>query len=419
MSRKTLIQNVHLFEQEGLYDVRIADGLIEEIGPFVSLRESDAGMRCIDGDGGFLSAGFIDLHMHLEKTHTIGDNEYPGLMDAIMGFKRYCEEEISPEETEQRIEKTLNALICHGTTSLRTHISVDDMLGTMALEAMLKVKEKYKDKLDIQIIVMLSALSLSQTAFDTFDAVGSWDIDGYGSAPALCDKPKEIIDKMFDLAEKHGKFVDLHADEHDMPNVEVIDYFADQIVSRGMVGRCSAGHLCALSAVDEEKAKETIDKIVASGMHVITLPSCNLYLMGRGDQGTIRRGTTRIKQIYEAGANISLASDNIRDPFRPFGNGDMLEETLLTAQVAQMGTYSDLRKVYRMATLNPAKAMGYEKYGTVVGAPADLVLLEAESAEEAILSQSNKRYVFKRGRIVCENTRSTKMIEEDENAEIC
>lgn len=413
MTRKTLIQNVHLFEREGLYDVQLGSGLIEKIVPFGGMKDSDQQMRCIDGEEGFLSAGFVDLHMHLEKTHTIGDNEYPGLLDAIMGFRQYVEEHISVEDVERRIEKTLDTLICHGTTSLRTHISVDETLGTMPTEVMLRIKEKYRDKLDIQIIAMLSALTFSDEAYAYFDKVGTMGIDGYGSAPSVCDEPKKIIDKMFDLAEKHGKFVDIHADEHDRPNVETIDYFAEQIIARGMVGRCSAGHLCALSAVDEQKAEETIGKILASEMHVITLPSCNLYLMGRDDKGTIRRGTTRVKQLYQAGVNISLASDNIRDPFRPFGNGDMLEETLLTAQVAQMGTYSDLRSVYRMATMNPAKAMGMEKYGTVEGAPADLVLLEAPSAEEAILSQSNKRYVFKRGRIVCENRRSTKMIEED------
>ncbi|QRN86563.1 amidohydrolase family protein [Clostridia bacterium] len=413
MSRKTLIQNVHLFEKEGLYDVLIGGGLIEKIVPFGSLKDTTTETYCIDGEKGFLSAGFIDLHMHLEKTHTIGDNEYPGLMDAIMGFNRYVEEKIGPEETENRIRKTLDNLICHGTTSLRTHISVDETLGTMAIEAMVKIKEEYKDKLDIQIIAMLSALTFSDTAYAYFDQVGTMDIDGYGSAPALCDAPKLIIDKMFDLAQKHGKFVDIHSDEHDMPNVDVTNYFAEQIIARNMIGECSAGHLCSLSAVDEKTAAETIEKIVESGMNIITLPSCNLYLMGRNDIGTVRRGTTRIKQLYEAGANISLASDNIRDPFRPFGNGDMLEEALLTAQVAQMGTYSDLRAVYRMATMNPAKAMGKEKYGTVEGAPADLVLLEANSAEEAILSQSNKRYVFKRGEIICENRRWTKMIEED------
>lgn len=413
MSRKTLIQNVHLFEEEGLFDVQIADGLIEKIVPYVSCRETTPEIRCIDGEEGFLSAGFIDLHMHLEKTHTIGDNEYPGLMDAIVGFNRYVEEKIGFEETEIRIKKTLDGLIRNGTTSLRTHISIDEKLGTMALEAMLKVKEEYSSKVDIQIIAMLSALSFSDKAYAYFDKAGTMGIDGYGSAPALCDAPKAIIDKMFDLAKKHNKFVDIHSDEHDMPNVDVTNYFAEQIIARNMVGKCSAGHLCSLSAVDEKTAEKTIEKIVESGMNIITLPSCNLYLMGRNDKGIVRRGTTRIKQLYEAGANISLASDNIRDPFRPFGNGDMLEEALLTAQVAQMGTYSDLRSVYRMATMNPAKAMGMEKYGTVVGAPADLVLLEANSAEEAILGQSNKKYVFKRGRIICENRCWTKMIEED------
>lgn len=409
MTEKTVIQSVHLFEKEGLFDVRLADGLIEQISPAAEKQSSENNKDYIyiDGKEGFLSPGFIDLHMHLEKAFTIGNRECPGLMDAIVSFKEYCVEKISPEDIEKRVDMMIHSLVCHGTTSIRTHVSVDDMLNTMAIETLLVAKEKYKDIIDIQIIAMLSSLEMSEASYQALDSLGSSDIEGYGGAPALCDDPKKVIDQLFELAVKHHKIVDIHADEQDAPNVVVTDYFADKIIESGLIGRCTGGHLCALSSVDEEKAQETMEKMKASKMHVVTLPSCNLYLMGRQDQGIIRRGTTRIRELYEAGINISLASDNVRDPFRPFGNADMLEEMLLTAQVAQMGTYTDLRKVFRMGTLNPAKALGYELYGTVVGAVADLVLIEAPSAEEAILSQSNCRYVFKKGRIVCENTRVT------------
>lgn len=407
MNNRILIQNTHLFDRDGTFDV-LLDG-----GSIASVRLAGAhawqATDTIEANGGFLSPGFADVHMHLEKAQTIGEREYPSLMDAILGFKEYVGEHISREDIIERVERTLDGLIRQGTTALRTHISVDDLLNDLAVRTMLEIKDRYRHVLDIQIIAMVSALTMSDNTLRVLDELGATPIDGYGAAPALCDRPESMIDELFRLAERHDKTVDLHADEHDRPDVGVIDYFADRIIAHGMQGRCVAGHLCALSAVSEQKAQETIGKILDSGMHVVTLPSCNLYLMGRSDQGTVRRGTTRIRELDAAGVNVSLASDNIRDPFRPFGNGDMLEEMLLTAQVAQMGTYSDLRRVYRMGTWNPARAMGLEAYGTAEGDRADLVLLEAPSAEEAILGQSNKRFVFKRGRIVCENKRSSSL----------
>ncbi len=409
MTEKILFRNVHLFEKTGTFDVMLDNGFIDSVRPYLMdlVLAPDPEVRVIDGKAGFLSPGFIDLHLHLEKSQTIGEQECPGLMDAILSFKDYIRNHLSPEDIERRVEKTMRDLICHGTTSIRTHVSVDEIVGTMAVKTLLGMKEKYKDRLDMQIIAMVSSLTLSDDTYAHLDALGDTDILGYGAAPALCDDPKMMIDRLFELAKKHGKIMDLHIDEHDDPNVDVIDYFADSIVQNDMIGQCTGGHLCALSAVNQEKANETISKILVSGMHVVTLPSCNLYLMGRKDKGIVRRGTTRIRELVEAGVNISLASDNIRDPFRPFGNGDMLEEMLLTAQVAQMGTYTDLRQIFRMGTYNPARAMGYASYGVEVGAPADLVLLEAASAEEAILSRATRRYVLKRGKIVCENTTST------------
>ena len=50
--------------------------------------------------------------------------------------------------------------------------------------------------------------------------------------------------------------------------------------------------------------------------------------------------------------------------------------------------------------INAARALGLEEYGLGVGCAADLVVLEAASPSDAIVSQAEKRYVFKQGRLV-------------------
>lgn len=398
-----LIQGVYVPGGKTPADVRIREDRIVEIAPGLAPGEDTV----IEGNGSFLSPGFVDLHMHLEKALTIGDTESPGLIDAIVNFREYCENRISPQDIRERSIRVLERASRNGTTAVRTHVSVDECLKTMAVEAMLEVREEVRDWMDLEIIVMLSRMDLDDEVYAIMDSLGSTDIRGFGSAPALSDDPVRQIDRIFQLALRHGKIVDLHADEHDEPRVDTIDAFADRIVAEGMEGLCTAGHLCALSAVDEDKARETIGKIRRADMNVVTLPSCNLYLMGRGDRGLIRRGTTRIRELLDAGVNVSLASDNIRDPFRPFGNGNILEEMLLTAQVAQMGTFTDLERVFDMGTVNPARAMGRTDHGIREGARADLVLLDAPGAAEAILDQAPRRLVMKNGRILWENRSET------------
>jgi cytosine/creatinine deaminase len=132
--------------------------------------------------------------------------------------------------------------------------------------------------------------------------------------------------------------------------------------------------------------------------------------MGRIDKQPIRRGTTRIREFIDAGVNISYASDNIRDVFRPIGNGDMLEEGLLTAQVAQMVSRSDLETVFRMGTVNPAKALLLEDYGMEVGKQADLLIFDSESVASALMNQATRNYVIKKGKVVARNTRTSEIV---------
>jgi cytosine deaminase len=120
-----------------------------------------------------------------------------------------------------------------------------------------------------------------------------------------------------------------------------------------------------------------------------------MFLMGSG-----RRGPTRVKEFLDAGVNVAVASDNIRDPFRPFGNANLLEEALLTAQVHKLALPDQLKKVFDMITYNGAKNSLLDNYGTHTGAIADLVLLDAATEHEALVSQARKLLVIKHGKVI-------------------
>ena len=173
----------------------------------------------------------------------------------------------------------------------------------------------------------------------------------------------ETVDFLFQLALEKDKLIDLHIDESDDANVDVLEHVIKKAKELDFEDKTTVGHITALSAVSEARSNAIINQLKDSKINVVTLPSCNLFLMGRGDKGLVRRGTTRIGELLDAGVNISLASDNIRDPFRPFGNGNLLEEALLTVQVIQRGTDKDLEEVYNMITKYPMKAYGIKEYG--------------------------------------------------------
>ncbi len=136
-------------------------------------------------------------------------------------------------------------------------------------------------------------------------------------------------------------------------------------------GSVTAGHLCSLAANDPLTVDSILDSMGRAKIQVISLPSTNLYLQGRHDLLNIRRGIAPIRRIHEEGILTAIASDNIRDPFNPFGNANLLEEALITAHGCHMG-----RKIMRI----PSQILE--------GAPAAFLILNEASGAEAIISQS-------------------------------
>jgi len=380
-------------------DVGIKDGQIVEIKKKIEGQQSEE----IAAQGMFLSPGFVDAHTHLEKALSGEGIEVNSLGEAIAAFKKKYAG-ITKEDFIARAKKVVEMAVKNGTTAMRTHIYVDSIIGTRAIEAILEVKRQVRDLLDLQVVAMPTNAtyvfdeelrSLTEKAIE----LGA---DLLGGAPHIGEKPEAFIDAIFDLALKNGLPIDFHVDESDEPVVKTLEYLAEKTIATGMEGKVTAGHCTSLAAVPDELAHRVIAKCAEAGLHIVTLPSCNLYLMGRKDKQPIRRGVTRVRDFLQAGVNIAYASDNIRDPFRPFGNADMLEEGLLTAQVLQMGTPAELETVFHMGTYSPAKILGLPDYGTQIGCKADLVLLEASSPSEALISQATKAYVIKNGKPVAQ-----------------
>ena len=141
--------------------------------------------------------------------------------------------------------------------------------------------------------------------------------------------------------------------------------------------------------------------MVKAQMRVVTNPLTNLYIRGPNPQ--LPTGPTRIKDLLDAGLLVAAGSDNTRDFFAPMGNADMLFTTLLLAMQRRISARPVIENVLKMTTVNGAQAMGLTPgYGVQEGCRADLVLLNANSLEDAVIDLAPRRYVIKRGKIVVE-----------------
>ncbi len=401
-----LIRDATVYGRGEHLDVAVSEGVIREVAPGIQA----AARREIQASSQLVTPGFVDSHMHLDKVLVTGKSESKTLDEAIRNFTEYCRslpEGSYQEDILTRARQVVRKAVQAGSTTLRTHVNIEASTGLSGIEALNALREELKDHVDILITSLPNFFDGPEAQKKRLELVDyacrNHMIDFIGGAPHSHDNWAEITEQLFELAARHQMPLDLHVDESDAPHVDNFEQVADLTLKYGMEGRVSCGHVTALNAVDDDTAARVIAKAKKADLHIITLPSCNLYLMGRSDRQPIRRGVTRIREFLEAGVNISYASDNIRDPFRPLGNGDMLEEGLLTAQVAQMVVPSDLETIFRMGTMNPARGVGLSGYGTDPGCRADLVILDAPSVPEALLSQCDRVAVIKNGRVVAGN----------------
>ncbi|HLO04028.1 MAG TPA: amidohydrolase family protein, partial [Symbiobacteriaceae bacterium] len=140
------------------------------------------------------------------------------------------------------------------------------------------------------------------------------------------------------------------------------------------------------------------------------LPATDLHLGGRKDQGNVRRALAPIRALRDSGVNVCIGSNNIRNAFTPYGNGDLLQIAMLAIPTAHLGGADDLPTVLPMITSNPAKAMKLSGYGIAVGCSADLVLLDTKRVADAVIDQPARLLVTKRGRVTVRATRSVSLL---------
>jgi cytosine deaminase len=235
-------------------------------------------------------------------------------------------------------------------------------------------------------------------------------LETLGGCPYMDRDQRAHIDWFFETAQASGVPLDFHADSSDDPALLTTDYIAEQTLARGMQGRVTLGHLCMLDVLEPVHRARLIERLRAADIHVISLPATEMHVKGRADATRTWRGVTRIGELREAGVNVSISTNNVVNPFTPYGHPDLLRQALVTAMAAHLGNLEQLAWLPELITVNPARALGLTSYGLTPGCRADLVVLDARDGAQAITEQAEKLYVIKAGRVVARNTRTQELI---------
>jgi len=209
------------------------------------------------------------------------------------------------------------------------------------------------------------------------------------------------VHHIFDLARKYKRMIDVHCDEIDDPQSRFLEVMAACAIRAGNGPTVTASHTTAFGSYDNGYANKLIGFLKQARLNIIANPLINIVLQGRTDSYPKRRGMTRVKELNEAGINISLGYDCIMDPWYALGTGNMLDAAHMAVHVAQMMGAAEIDACYNMVTWNAARTLGLgDGYDIKLGNAANLVLLDAKNRFDAIRKRVTPRIVVSRGKVI-------------------
>src|SRR5262249_2553057 len=128
-------------------------------------------------------------------------------------------------------------------------------------------------------------------------------------------------------------------------------------------GRVNVGHLTKLSTLPPEQQAPIGRRLADTGVAVTVLPATDLYLMGRDQTHDVRRGIVDVNALDALGVACSIASNNILNPFTPFGDCSLLRIANLHANTLQVGRPEELATCFDMVAEDAARIMNLADYG--------------------------------------------------------
>jgi len=302
--------------------------------------------------------GVVSCHAHFDKAYVITPETLEMTLDSMEAkwdLWKDVKAKYTHENLIQRMCISAENMISQGSTITRTNIDVDNTVGMMCIEAALEVKEKYKDKLQIQICSQVLEGAMDPKAKEWIEKAAPY-VDVMGGLPSR-DRPNqaEHLDYIFEIAKKHGKTIDVHIDQNNDPDEKDTELLARKVIEHGLHGRVNAVHACSLAAQEDDYMHEVIKLIKEAEMPVIVCPRSMIDgVQMRHKMAPVHNSLAPVPELVEAGVTVALGVDNVHDYFCPFIDGDVFEELLFLIENCR---FYDVDTLVDIATVNGRKIL--------------------------------------------------------------
>jgi cytosine deaminase len=377
-----------------LVDIGVADGKIIAVQPGLQVEAPS-----YDAKGRLTCAGMVETHIHLEKSRIVDrcapeTGRQPMAMERVSAVKHT----FTVEDAYRRAAATLEGCIKFGATRMRPHVELDGGVELRTFEAVAALKRDYQWAIDIELCVFpQEGLTNNKRADELLVEALKRGAKVIGAAPNFDPDHAGQIRRVFDLAQEFDVAIDMHLDSGNSPDDMDIHLVCELTEKYKLGGRVAIGHGCKYSTMKVDGFHTLAKRIADAGVAVTSLPATDLFMQGRDRTDNVRRGVVDVNVLVEHGVNCSIATNNVLNPFTPLGDCSLIRMANLQANVCQIGHARRLRDLFAMCTERPARLMNLKDYGIAVGNPADIVVIDAMTPEQAVAENAAPLVVFKRG----------------------
>ncbi|WP_148883798.1 amidohydrolase family protein [Thermococcus aciditolerans] len=360
-----LIKNGRVIYGEG-FEVVEGDVLIEGNRIVkVAKNITEAADTVIDAKGKVVSPGFVNLHTHSPMGLFRGLADDLPLMDWLQNHIWPREAKLTREYTKVGAYLGALEMIKTGTTAFLDMYFFMDAVAEVVEESGLRGYLSYG---------MIDLGDPEKTEKELKEALRTMEfIEKLGSdrvhfvfgphAPYTCSIA--LLKEVRKLANEHGKLITIHVSET-MAEIGQISerYGKSPVVLLDEIGFLGSDVIIAHGVWLDSR---DIQILARNGVTVAHNPASNMKLAS---------GVMPLQRLLNAGVNVGLGTDGSASN----NNLDMLDEMKLAALLHKVHnldpTVADARTVFRMATLNGAKALSLKAGVIKEGYLADIAIID-------------------------------------------
>ena len=344
--------------------------------------------------------GLIETHIHLDKTCILDRCRIEeGTVAEAVRETAAAKRGFTVDDVYARGKQTLERCIEQGTMRMRTHVELDPGIGMTGFEAVEQLARDYAWAIDVELCVF------PQEGLTNYPGTEELLIEGLrrgartiGAVPYFDTDPRAQIDRVFEIARDFDAEIDMHLDLAETTQGMQVEYVCRKTEEFRWGGRVAVGHVTQMSLLPPDRFRAIAARLANAGVAVTVLPSTDLHLMGRRHTHAVPRGVVPVQPLREAGVTCSISTNNVLNPFTPYGDGSLIRMANLYANVCHVSRPADLAGCLDMITGSAARLMRLSDYGIAFGGPADLVCLDANNPTDTIATLAQPLWGIKRGR---------------------